>query len=142
MNTTGASPVARGFHTAHDKINIIVYGGENAPFIPAPDQLLDLDTNVQPFKWTIPSISITPNPAPFKGHTSTLVGDYMIVAFSWRNNGTGFPGPFRSNKLLCLNVNDANNYMWCLLSLHPRIHQQLLNQQHKIIIFRIVVDIV
>ncbi|KAF0449843.1 kelch repeat protein [Gigaspora margarita] len=114
MNTTGASPVARGFHTAvlTRQGHIIVYGGENAPFIPAPDQLLDLDTNVQPFKWTIPSINFTPNPAPFKGHTSTLVGDYMIVAFGWCNNGTGSSGSFRSNKIIMLNVNDTNNYMW------------------------------
>ncbi|KAF0364784.1 kelch repeat protein [Gigaspora margarita] len=111
MNTTGASPTARGFHTAvlTRQGHIVVYGGENAPFIPVPDQLLDLDTNVQPFKWTIPSIGFTPNPAPFRGHTSTLVGNYMIVAFGWFNNGTGSS---RSNKIIMLNVNDPNNYMW------------------------------
>ncbi len=52
--------------------------------IPAPDPLSVLDTTVYPFKWSIPDINFTPYPTPYRAHTSTLVENYMIVAFGMK----------------------------------------------------------
>lgn len=63
---------------------IIVYGGvtgygENH-YPVTNDSLLVLDTTVNPFTWSIPDIQNPPS-APSTGHTATLVGNYMIIAF-------------------------------------------------------------
>jgi hypothetical protein len=48
---------------------------------PSPDQISVLDTKVDPFTWSTPNIYPAPSSTPFGGHTATLVGNYMIIAF-------------------------------------------------------------
>ena len=52
--------------------------------IPVPDPLIVLDTTVYPFRWSTPDVKLTPVRAPYRAHTSTLVGNHMIVAFGRR----------------------------------------------------------
>ena len=60
---------------------IIIYGGKGSGDQPVHDLVSVLDTTIQPFRWTIPHINFTPISAPYIGHTATLVGNYMIIAF-------------------------------------------------------------
>ncbi|RIA87860.1 hypothetical protein C1645_877771 [Glomus cerebriforme] len=109
MNTNGISPTARGFHTSVLTTDgrIIVYGGLDPQ--PVPDIVLVLDTTIQPFRWSIPSFNFIPTSAPHTGHTATLVGNYMIVAF-----GVFYYGAeaILSNKIHLLDVGDKNDYKW------------------------------
>ena len=59
---------------------IVVYGGILESDTPVSDPLVVLDVTVQPFRWSIPNINYTPSSTPSR-HTSTLVGNLMIVAF-------------------------------------------------------------
>ncbi|RHZ88247.1 hypothetical protein Glove_25g39 [Diversispora epigaea] len=75
---------ARAYHTAvlTNDGRIIVYGGiKKDSFDP---DLVVLDTNFQPFKWSAPEVSAIDNPPPLYGlygHSANIVGDYMILAF-------------------------------------------------------------
>ncbi|PKY15918.1 hypothetical protein RhiirB3_478821 [Rhizophagus irregularis] len=87
MGTNGTIPSPRNLHTAvltQDGL-IIIYGGIRE-MRPVPDQILVLDTKVNPFTWSIPNIDPAPSSAPTSGHTATLVGNYMIVAFGNYNH--------------------------------------------------------
>ena len=115
---------------------IIVYGGENPALTPALDPLLVLDTTEQVFRWSIPVVKYTPRFMPYRAHTATLVGNYMIVAFGTvllieilklklnRKNKikqknffyTGLvrydTNNFLSDKIHMLDISDKNDYRW------------------------------
>ncbi|PKY32935.1 hypothetical protein RhiirB3_451485 [Rhizophagus irregularis] len=50
-----------------------------------------------------------PSSAPSKGHTATLVGNYMIIAFGSFYNGGKF---VQSNQIYMIDVSDKNNFKW------------------------------
>ncbi|CAB4485695.1 unnamed protein product [Rhizophagus irregularis] len=83
--TSGIEPSPRTSLTAVLSITrwlIIIYGGINDIYLnPVPDQISVLDTKVNHFTWFTPNIDSAPSTAPLNGHTATLVGNYMIIAF-------------------------------------------------------------
>ena len=58
---------------------IIIYGGSNRGFAPVTPEIAVLNTETNPFEWTIPSVSSSVPSLIY--HTANLVGNYMIVAF-------------------------------------------------------------
>ena len=67
--------------------DIIIYGGaksgSDTQFTKAEPAIIILNTRELPFEWTVPlkvpsNISEVPS---LKGHTATLIDNYMIVAF-------------------------------------------------------------
>ncbi|CAB4408072.1 unnamed protein product [Rhizophagus irregularis] len=107
-STNGTIPSPRYLHTAvltQDGL-IIIYGGVRK-MRPVPDQILVLDTKVNPFIWSIPNIDPAPSLAPFCAHTATLVGNYMIIAFGYTtyNNDP-------SDQIHMIDVSEENNYKW------------------------------
>ncbi|CAB4408071.1 unnamed protein product [Rhizophagus irregularis] len=76
---------------------------------PVPDQISVLDTNVDPFNWSIPKIDPAPSSTPFGGHTATLVGNYMIIAFGYTayNINDSY-----SDQIHILDVSEESNYKW------------------------------
>ncbi|CAI2185698.1 17716_t:CDS:2 [Funneliformis geosporum] len=111
MITMDTPPNGRAWHSAvltHDG-RIIVYGG--VP-VSSYDKLSVLDTTVQPFRWSIPEIIFTPSSAPYMGHTATLVGNLMIVAFGLIDKGSA-PDVY-SNQILMLDISDKYDYKWVM----------------------------
>ncbi|CAG8562457.1 8393_t:CDS:2 [Diversispora eburnea] len=80
MITQGIKLSYRIYHTAilTNDNRIIVYGGTKNPLDP---DLVVLDTNFQPFKWSTLEVNAINSPPSLFGHTANLVGDYMILAF-------------------------------------------------------------
>ncbi|POG61961.1 hypothetical protein GLOIN_2v1785948 [Rhizophagus irregularis DAOM 181602=DAOM 197198] len=90
---------------------IIIYGGmNNINLGPSPDQILVLDTKVDPFTWSTPNIDPAPSSTPYGGHTATLVGNYMIIAFGFYRNATR--DFIYSNQIHMIDVSEKNNYKW------------------------------
>ncbi|PKY55276.1 hypothetical protein RhiirA4_474613 [Rhizophagus irregularis] len=114
MNTSGIEPSPRYFHTAvltQDGLIIIYGGGSVRRYYPVPDQISVLDTNVNPFNWSTPSkVNTAPSSAPFGGHTATLVGNYMIIAFGHYRNTTH--DIVYSDQIHMIDVSEKNNYKW------------------------------
>ncbi|RGB22441.1 hypothetical protein C1646_776086 [Rhizophagus diaphanus] len=112
MSTSGIEPSPRHSHTAvltQDGL-IIIYRGININAKPSPDQILVLDTKVDLFTWSTPNIDPAPSSTPYGGHTTTLVGNYMIVAFGfYRNASHDF---ISSNQIHMIDVSEKNNYKW------------------------------
>ncbi|CAB4383714.1 unnamed protein product [Rhizophagus irregularis] len=111
MGTNGTIPSPRNLHTAvltQDGL-IIIYGGIRE-MRPVPDQILVLDTKVNPFTWSIPNIDPAPSSAPTSGHTATLVGNYMIVAFGNYNHTP--QNIVYSDQIHMIDVSEKNNYKW------------------------------
>ncbi|PKY58699.1 hypothetical protein RhiirA4_480826 [Rhizophagus irregularis] len=113
MSTSGIEPSPRHSHTmvlTQDGL-IIIYGGMNNIHLgPSPDQILVLDTKVDPFTWSTPNIDPAPSSAPYGGHTATLVGNYMIIAFGFYRNATR--DFIYSNQIHMIDVSEKNNYKW------------------------------
>ncbi|CAB5186305.1 unnamed protein product [Rhizophagus irregularis] len=112
MSTSGIEPSPRYFHTTvltQDGL-IIIYGGVNN-IGPVPDQISVLDTKVDPFTWSIPNIDYAPSSAPFSGHTATLVGNYMIIAFGYYRTATT-KSTVLSDQIHMIDVREKNNYKW------------------------------
>ncbi|PKY51863.1 hypothetical protein RhiirA4_546801 [Rhizophagus irregularis] len=112
MSTSGIEPSPRYFHTTvltQDGL-IIIYGGVNN-IGPVPDQISVLDTKVDPFTWSIPNIDYAPSSAPFSGHTATLVGNYMIIAFGYYRTATT-KSTVLSDQIHMIDVSEKNNYKW------------------------------
>uniref|UniRef100_U9SZN8 Galactose oxidase n=1 Tax=Rhizophagus irregularis (strain DAOM 181602 / DAOM 197198 / MUCL 43194) TaxID=747089 RepID=U9SZN8_RHIID len=115
MSTSGIEPSPRISYTAvltQDGL-IIIYGGANF-MTPVPDQILVLDTKVDHFNWSTPNINPAPSSAPFRGHTATLVGNYMIIAFGMNDHITVvlLMMMFLVIKFIMIDVNEKNNYKW------------------------------
>ncbi|RGB28506.1 hypothetical protein C1646_767726 [Rhizophagus diaphanus] len=113
MNTGGIEPSSRTSHTTvltQDGL-IIIYGGVNSQLLPVPDQISVLDTKVNPFTWSIPNIDPAPSSAPFRGHTATLVENYMIIAFGVYRK-TNDSGVVSSGQIHMIDVSKENNYKW------------------------------
>ncbi|PKK65593.1 hypothetical protein RhiirC2_853492 [Rhizophagus irregularis] len=111
MSTSGIEPSPRYSHTAvltQDDL-IIIYGGVNKGS-PVPDQISVLDTKVNPFDWFIPNIDPAPSSAPISGHTATLVGNYMIIAFGNYNHTP--QNIVYSDQIHMIDVSEKNNYKW------------------------------
>ncbi|CAB4408080.1 unnamed protein product [Rhizophagus irregularis] len=110
-STSGIEPSPRYFHTTvltQDGL-IIIYGGVNN-IGPVPDQISVLDTKVDPFTWSIPNIDPAPSSAPTSGHTATLVGNYMIIAFGNYNHTP--QNIVYSDQIHMIDVSEKNNYKW------------------------------
>jgi hypothetical protein len=61
---------------------IIVFGGEKLNGEGAiREQLAILDTNMNPYTWSIPSVSAKILPPPLTLHSATLVGNHMFINF-------------------------------------------------------------
>ncbi|UZO23227.1 uncharacterized protein OCT59_015571 [Rhizophagus irregularis] len=69
-----------------------------------------LDTKVDPFTWSTPNIDPAPSSTPYGGHTATLVGNYMIIAFGFYRNATR--DFIYSNQIHMIDVSEKNNYKW------------------------------
>ncbi|GBC37386.2 hypothetical protein GLOIN_2v1838155 [Rhizophagus irregularis DAOM 181602=DAOM 197198] len=111
MSTSGIEPSSRALHTAvltQDDL-IIIYGGVDSQFLPVPDQISVLDTKVDSFTWSVPNIDPVPSSAPFRDHTATIVGNYMIIAFGEYRNTTN---DIFSDQIHMIDVSEKNNYMW------------------------------
>ncbi|PKK65592.1 hypothetical protein RhiirC2_785924, partial [Rhizophagus irregularis] len=87
---------------------IIIYGGTGSH---VSDQILVLDTKTNPFNWFIPNINPAPSSAPFRGHTATLVGNYMIIAFGLYRNITTRKNVL-NDQIYMIDVSEENNYRW------------------------------
>ncbi|GBB83965.1 hypothetical protein RclHR1_10600002 [Rhizophagus clarus] len=87
---------------------IIVYGGINSQGLPVPDPILIF--NALALEWSRPTnINTPPSSVPFRGHTATLVGNYMVIAFGlFYNNGV----VVQSNQIHMIDVSDVNNFKW------------------------------
>ncbi|CAB5352892.1 unnamed protein product [Rhizophagus irregularis] len=110
-STSGIEPSSRALHTAvltQDDL-IIIYGGVDSQFLPVPDQISVLDTKVDSFTWSVPNIDPVPSSAPFRDHTATIVGNYMIIAFGEYRNTTN---DIFSDQIHMIDVSEKNNYMW------------------------------
>ncbi|CAB4383711.1 unnamed protein product [Rhizophagus irregularis] len=70
-----------------------------------------LDTKTNPFNWFIPNINPAPSSAPFRGHTATLVGNYMIIAFGLYRNITTRKNVL-NDQIYMIDVSEENNYRW------------------------------
>ncbi|GET03634.1 hypothetical protein GLOIN_2v1477489 [Rhizophagus clarus] len=97
----------RSFILAKDSL-IIVYGGINSQGLPVPDPILIF--NALALEWSRPTnINTPPSSVPFRGHTATLVGNYMVIAFGlFYNNGV----VVQSNQIHMIDVSDVNNFKW------------------------------
>ncbi|CAG8494154.1 9333_t:CDS:2 [Diversispora eburnea] len=80
MITQGIKLSDRVYHTAvlTNDGKIIVYGGTKNNHDP---DLVILDTNFQPFKWSTLEVNAINSPPSLFGHTANLIGDYMILVF-------------------------------------------------------------
>ncbi|CAG8680094.1 22443_t:CDS:2, partial [Gigaspora margarita] len=118
MNPTGNTPAPRGHATSVtclDGTGIIVYGGcqitATYQFIRSSPDMLILNISQKPYKWIIPKISggehIPPSSLCF--HTSTVVGNYMIVAygFSPSNNQP-------NSEIFLLDISNNSEFKWVL----------------------------
>ncbi|CAB4383701.1 unnamed protein product [Rhizophagus irregularis] len=108
FSASGIEPSPRYSHTAvltQDGL-IIIYGGMNNNS-PVPDKISVLDTKVDPFIWSIPNIDPAPSSAPSSGHTATLVGNYMIIAFGYTTYNID-----PSDQIHMIDVSEENNYKW------------------------------
>ncbi|RKP39011.1 hypothetical protein BJ085DRAFT_29200 [Dimargaris cristalligena] len=64
---------------------IILFGGTTRDWDTYFDQVLIIDTTVQPWQWS--SRVVAGAPSPRYAHTSTLVGKYMVIAFGYTAQG-------------------------------------------------------
>ncbi|RHZ52408.1 hypothetical protein Glove_461g38 [Diversispora epigaea] len=87
MITTGAID-SRVHHTSVLTPDgyIIVFGGRTRDYTIVSPNLALLDTNKDPFEWSIPSSSVENSPPPIWGHTANLYNDYMITTFGFNIN--------------------------------------------------------
>ncbi|RHZ53553.1 hypothetical protein Glove_441g33 [Diversispora epigaea] len=88
MNATGIEIVPRWYFSSvltPDGYIIILggrtYSATNDDLKSVSPKLATLDTNKNPFEWSIPSNSVVNAPPSIYGHTANLYGDYMIVTF-------------------------------------------------------------
>ncbi|RHZ53520.1 hypothetical protein Glove_441g84 [Diversispora epigaea] len=63
--------------------NIIIFGGCTKNRSSVSPKLAILDTNKNPFEWSIPSNSEANSPPSVWGHTANLYYDYMIITFGF-----------------------------------------------------------
>ncbi|RHZ53521.1 hypothetical protein Glove_441g85 [Diversispora epigaea] len=62
---------------------IIIFGGSSRIFTSVSPDLAVLDTNKNPFDWSIPSNSKVNSPPSIYGHTANLYNDHMIITFGF-----------------------------------------------------------
>ncbi|RHZ53555.1 hypothetical protein Glove_441g31 [Diversispora epigaea] len=67
---------------------IIIFGGctysaASTSFFSVSPKLATLDTNKDPFEWSIPSDSDVNSPPPIYGHAANLYNDFMIITFGF-----------------------------------------------------------
>ncbi|PKY55268.1 hypothetical protein RhiirA4_448331 [Rhizophagus irregularis] len=112
MSTSGIEPSPRNYHTTvltQDGL-IIIYGGANNKGAPVTDQISVLDIKVSPFTWSILNdIDPVPRSAPYGGHTATIVGNYMIIAFGFYLNATSLLAVL-NDQIHMIDVSEDNNY--------------------------------
>ncbi|RHZ45758.1 hypothetical protein Glove_655g13 [Diversispora epigaea] len=70
--------------------NIIIFGGSTRNFTSVSPNLAVLDTNKNPFEWSIPVNSKTNSPPSIRGHTANLYYDYMIITFGWNTDAGSY----------------------------------------------------
>ncbi|CAG8564038.1 6213_t:CDS:2 [Acaulospora morrowiae] len=90
ITTVGTIPGVRAGHSAVLAPNgrVIVYGGVSDDLLtPASPDLAVLDTSTSPFQWSTPNASGTPPPV-LAYHSTTLIENFMIVAFGNKTQGT------------------------------------------------------
>ncbi|RHZ52409.1 hypothetical protein Glove_461g37 [Diversispora epigaea] len=87
MITTGAID-SRVHHTSVLTPDgyIIIFGGRTRDYTIVSPNLALLDTNKNPFEWSIPSSSEVNSPPLIWGHTANLHNDYMITTFGFDMN--------------------------------------------------------
>ncbi|RHZ88217.1 hypothetical protein Glove_25g47 [Diversispora epigaea] len=109
MITQGIKLSDRVYHTAVlvNDGRIIVYGGTKNHLDP---DLVVLDTNLQPFKWSTPEVNAINSPPLLFGHTADIIGDYMILVFGV------IPQSGEYNRYIYLM--DVKNYTW-VTDFHP-----------------------
>ncbi|KAF0446584.1 galactose oxidase [Gigaspora margarita] len=84
MTASGDTVGSRNSHSAvlTNDGKIIIFGGQSGyGFVHVSPDLAILDTNSNPYKWIIPSISTANAPPPLAGHSSILYKNYMILIF-------------------------------------------------------------
>ncbi|PKC03510.1 hypothetical protein RhiirA5_363157 [Rhizophagus irregularis] len=112
MSTSGIEPSPRNYHTTVLTQNglIIIYGGANNKGAPVADLISVLDIKVSPFTWSILNdIDPVPRSAPYGGHTATIVGNYMIIAFGFYLNATSQLAVL-NDQIHMIDVSEDNNY--------------------------------
>ncbi|GBB86471.1 hypothetical protein RclHR1_01290015 [Rhizophagus clarus] len=100
-------PQSRVFHTAvlTNDSRIIVFGGaDNTTSHPVNSHYEVLDVNTYQWYHGTDDVNIV---APFRGHTATLVGDYMFIAFGivYTKDGN-----FPSNKIIIYKIGNYANF--------------------------------
>ncbi|CAG8843345.1 27495_t:CDS:2, partial [Gigaspora margarita] len=115
--TIGDTIAARNAHSAvlTQDGRIMIFGGSSAnsgtrtTTLRAYPDVAVLNTNVSPYKWTIPNISSTNSPQSLCYHSAEIYKNIMIIAFGMiTSDQLQTSAPFNKNIYLF----NVQNYTW------------------------------
>ncbi|RHZ52451.1 hypothetical protein Glove_461g42 [Diversispora epigaea] len=136
MNATGETIDSRWFHTSVLTTDgyIIVFGGctfegkFSYTYSVSPN-LAVLDTNKNPFEWSIPESSKINSPPSMCSHAANLYYNYMIVTFGFliENNSTFINSTFNSD----VYIYDITSNSWVTSYTAPDISKSIKKSSKK-----------